>query len=262
MIRSAWVLLSGAFYTVWYAGQVWLMALFRRHEALRCRCDGIQRGWAKAVLRQAGITVRVEGGEHLAQSAGRIIASNHESWFDVFALAAYLPVEYRFVAKKELRRIPIFGASWIACGHVSIDRANHEAAVESLNAAGDAINERRFAMVMFPEGTRSPDGSLAPFKRGAFVLAIQAGVPVVPVAVLGSRHIMPKGSFRIRRGEIVVRIGEPVSVEGLSHRDRHRLQETVRTKIVALRGGEGPVPRQVSSGTLDGNAGRMPSAVN
>lgn len=261
MIRSAWVLLCGAIYTLWYASQVWAMALFRRHEALRCRCEGIQRGWAKAVLRKAGITVRIEGGEHLSEGVGRIIVSNHESWFDVFALAAFLPCDYRFVAKKELRRIPIFGASWVACGHVSIDRGDHESAVESLSAAGDQINEHRFSMVMFSEGTRSRDGSLGTFKRGAFVLAIQAGVPIVPVAVLGSRHIMRKGSFRIRKGEIVVKIGEPVSVEGLKHRDRTWLQEKVRERIVELRGGEGPVPAQVSSGSPGGAAGGVRRAV-
>lgn len=247
MIRSVWILSFGVLYTFWYAGQVWLMALFRRHEALKCRCDGIQRGWAKAVLRKAGIRVRIEGGEHLTEGDGRIIASNHESWFDVFALAAYLPGEYRFVAKKELRRIPIFGRSWVACGHVSIDRQNRESAVESLAIAADQITERRLAVVMFPEGTRSRDGYLGEFKRGAFVLAIQAGVPVVPVAVLGSRHIMPKGSFRIGRGEIVVKIGEPVPVQGLAHKDRADLQRTVRSRIAQLRGGEGPVPPQMPS---------------
>lgn len=213
------------------------------------------------MLRSAGITVRIEGAEHLSRNEGRIIASNHESWFDVFALAAYLPCDYRFVAKKELRRIPIFGASWVACGHISIDRSNHESAVESLNDVATQIGEQRFAMVMFPEGTRSHDGLLGPFKRGAFVLAIQAGVPVVPVAVLGSRHIMPKGSFRIRKGEIVVKIGKPISVEGLEHKDRGWLQERVRDEIVGLRGGGGPVPRQVSSGSSEGNAGEVHRAV-
>ncbi|RMH20343.1 MAG: 1-acyl-sn-glycerol-3-phosphate acyltransferase, partial [Gemmatimonadetes bacterium] len=240
MLRSLWVLAAGAVLTAWYAGKVVLLSLLRMDERLRCRCGGYQRRWARGILRAAGVRVRLEGVEHIQEPRGRIIVSNHESWFDVFALAAHLPGPHRFVGKRELDAIPVFGRAWRACGHVSIDRGNRESAIQSLSAAAARIREQGFSIIMFPEGTRSPDGSLQPFKKGAFVLAIQSGVPIVPVAVIGSRAVMPKGSFSIRRGEILIRVGEPIDVGELSLQDRDALQARARSAVAALRGGEGP----------------------
>ncbi len=155
----------------------------------------------------AGVSVRVEGVENLALDGAFIIVANHESWFDVCALAGCLPIDARFAAKKELERIPVFGPAWRACGHISIDRADRASAIESMTRAGLQIKEQGLNMVFFAEGTRCSDGRLHPFKKGPFVMAIEGGVPVVPVGLVGSRAIMPKGSFRIRRGAIVVRVG-------------------------------------------------------
>ncbi|HZD05534.1 MAG TPA: lysophospholipid acyltransferase family protein, partial [Longimicrobiales bacterium] len=153
--------------------------------------------------------------------------------------AASLPVDYRFVAKKELARIPIFGAAWQACGHIAIDRQDRGAAVESLGEARRQVGDASPTIVMFPEGTRSPDGALHAFKKGAFVLAIQAGVPVVPTAIIGSRAIMEKGSLKVRSGTIRVRIGEAIPVDGLTHRDRNELTSEAREAVARLRGGTG-----------------------
>jgi 1-acyl-sn-glycerol-3-phosphate acyltransferase len=188
------------------------------------------------MLWAAGVEVSVEGLENLQTEEPQIVVSNHQSWFDVFALAAGLPVRYRFVAKKELGEIPIFGKAWKSCGHVSVDRGNREAAIESLDQAWREVHEEKLTMVLFPEGTRSPDGRLKQFKKGAFVLAVQGQVPLVPVAILGSREIMAKGSMRVRKGPITLRIGPPIPTEGSTIRDRNRLLRASWNAIAALKG--------------------------
>ena len=239
MLRSAWLLAVGAVLTVWYAGKVYLLSYFGTKEAVSRSCHPAARGWARAILRLAGVRVRVEGVDNLDPDGAMIIVSNHESWFDVWALAGWLPIDARFLAKKELSRIPVFGRAWRVCGHISIDRGDLASAIESLTRAGQQIRDENLHMVLFAEGTRSANGELQPFKKGPFVLAIQGGVPIVPVAIIGTRPLMPKGSFRIGRGEILVRVGEPIDVTGMEHADRDRLTQMARDAVVELRGGEG-----------------------
>ncbi len=239
MLRSAWVLGVGSLLTLWYAGRVLFLSFSRNPKALCRSCDSVARRWSRAILKLAGVSVRVEGVENLSLDGAFIIVANHESWFDVCALAGCLPIDARFAAKKELERIPVFGRAWLACGHISIDRADRASAIESMTRAGLQIKEQGLNMVFFAEGTRCPDGTLQPFKKGPFVIAIEGGVPLVPVALVGARAIMPKGSFRIRRGVIVVRVGEPIPVVGMEHADRDRLRDTVRDAVAQLRGGEG-----------------------
>ncbi len=235
MIRTIWVHLFGGVATFWYAGNPVLRTYLWRRNLHRA-CDRAARNWAKALLWASGVRVVLEGVENLRTDAPQIVVSNHQSWFDVFALAAHLPVRYRFVAKRELEGIPVFGRAWKSCGHISVDRGNREAAIESLDQAWREIHEDRLTMVLFPEGTRSPDGRVKAFKKGAFVLAIQGQVPVVPVAILGSREIMAKGSSRIRSGEIRLRIGKPIPTGGLTLRDRNRLLQECRGAIMELKG--------------------------
>jgi 1-acyl-sn-glycerol-3-phosphate acyltransferase len=160
--------------------------------------------------------------------------ANHQSWFDVFALAGFLPGRGTFVAKEELERIPIFGGAWKACGHISIDRSDRKKAIESLDRAGERIRSEKRAVILFPEGTRSADGQLQEFKKGAFIVALKTGVPIVPIGISGSRHVMPKGSFLARPGEIRVRIGEPIPMEGLSVADRDALLGRSRMAVAEL----------------------------
>ena len=183
MLRSAWILGVGSLLTLWYAGRVLFLSFSRNPGALCRSCDSVARRWSRAILELAGVSVRVEGVENLALDGAFIIVANHESWFDVWALAGCLPIDARFAAKKELERIPIFGRAWRACGHISIDRADHASAIESMTRAGLQIKEQGLNMVFFAEGTRCPDGRLHPFKKGPFVMAIEGGVPVVPVAI-------------------------------------------------------------------------------
>jgi 1-acyl-sn-glycerol-3-phosphate acyltransferase len=233
VIRTMWVLLAGAVLTFVLSATLSILHLTRRPQ-LPASCERLGRFWARSVLRMAGARVRFEAPDRAAWPDRAVIVANHQSWFDVFALAAYLPVSYRFVAKEELARIPVFGTAWQACGHVSISRQDRGRAIRSLNQASDQVREGKSAIILFPEGTRSPDGRLRTFKKGAFVLAINNDVPVVPVGISGSRHVMPKGSFRIRPGEIRIRVGEPIYTEGLEHHHRDALLARSRAAVVSL----------------------------
>lgn len=236
MIRAVWVGVVVLVLTLRHGIPIILASVFGARKMLDRMADESPRRWARGVLRAAGCSVRLEGLGHLGTGESRIIIANHQSWFDVFALAAHLPVRYRFVAKKELARIPIFGPAWQALGHVSIDRDDLTSAIESLEEAVEGIDTEAISVVIFPEGTRSPTGELRPFKKGAFVLAIQAGVPVVPVAVLGTDRIMPKGSWKITPGEIRVRVGKPLPTDRLLHRDREDLTHRAWRAVAALKG--------------------------
>ncbi len=238
MIRTLWFYLVGLAATFFNAGNVVLRTYFWRRN-IHWACDNSARRWGKALLWAAGVRVKLEGVENLLTDRPQIIVSNHQSWFDVFVLAAHLPVRYRFVAKQELEKIPIFGPAWKSCGHVSVDRGNKEAAVEALDQAWREVREDKLTMIVFPEGTRSHDGRLQPFKKGAFVLAVQGQVPIVPVAVMGTWEIMPKGAARVRSGVVTMRIGTPIPTEGSTIRDRNRILQAAWDALFALKG-EGP----------------------
>ncbi len=240
MIRTLWVFVVGIWYTAIYGSQMILATTFRFKRA-QCICDQRPRQWAQKILRAARCPVRLVGVEGVDPDAPQILVSNHESWFDVFALHASLPGRLRFVAKKELEKIPIFGTAFVACGHVTVDRGDRGSAIESLARAATKINSDSSSIVVFPEGTRSPTGDLRRFKKGAFVLAIQAQVPIVPVAVIGTRDIMPKGAWTVKPGPIEIRIGEPIPVEEMAHQDRDQLLNRAYEHVADLRGGSGPV---------------------
>jgi 1-acyl-sn-glycerol-3-phosphate acyltransferase len=233
MIRSAIVVIVGIPLTAVLGGWIVLSALLRLPGTRTC-CEVFPRFWSRVLLFLAGVRVEMDGMESVDWSRPTVVVANHQSWFDVFALAAYLPARYRFVAKQELARIPIFGKAWRSCGHIAVNRSDRSQAVASIEEAGTEIRDRRLAVIFFPEGTRSPDGRLQEFKKGAFVLAIQTGVPVVPLGISGSHAVMPKGSFRIRSGTIRIRVGEPIPVSGLSMSERDGLLREGRARVAAL----------------------------
>lgn len=220
--------------TVWLASRI-MWAAFRKSAELPCHCEEIPRRWAQILLRAARTRVVLENEEHIDPRRPQILVVNHVSWFDVLAVAGYLPGKYRFVAKKELANVPFFGPAWRLCGHISIDRQDIVSAIDSLAQAKKKLEEERPTVVLFPEGTRSPTGELRAFKKGAFVLAIQTGVEVIPAALVGTRAIMAKGSWRIRTGRTIhLRFGEPIPVEGLAMEDRDDLTRRAREAVVAL----------------------------
>jgi 1-acyl-sn-glycerol-3-phosphate acyltransferase len=160
-----------------------------------------------------------------------IFACNHESALDIWVAFKVLPRNFRFVAKQELFRLPVFGWYMRLGGHIPVDRGNHARAVESLRRAG-AVVRAGTSLVVFPEGTRSRDGRVQPFKKGSFVVAMEAGVPVVPVAISGSGRVTPKDAIAVVPGTIRVAVGDPVDPRTFA--DKEALLAEVRRTVIAL----------------------------
>jgi 1-acyl-sn-glycerol-3-phosphate acyltransferase len=187
--------------------------------------------WAKTILWVCGVSVKVRGQENVESHIPRLYLTNHQSYFDIFGLLAYLPVDFKFILKQELMKIPLFGFTMRRAGYIAIDREGPRKAIKSVNEAVGKIRNGA-SVLIFPEGTRSADGRLQPFKRGGFRLAIQAACDVVPVAIVNSRHIVPKGSLRINKGTFSINIGKPIPVGDYSKKDLDRLMMRVREAII------------------------------
>lgn len=233
MIRLAVVALAIVPATLWYGLQV-IWHAYRGTPPGADLYDRAPRNWARLILRLSGVHVRFEGVEAIDPSRPQILVANHVSWYDVLVLAGFLPGRWVFVAKRELERVPVFGRAAAACGQIFIDRRDHASAVESLAVARKRLEEDRPTIIMFPEGTRSATGELRAFKKGAFVLAIQAGVDIVPAGIVGSREVMKKGSLLIRPGTITVRFGEAIAVRDVGLDRRNDLTERARDAVAAL----------------------------
>ena len=188
------------------------------------------RVWARFGLWLTGMRLEVEGLETLDPNRPVIYMANHLSNFDILALFASLPGQFRWLAKQELFRIPLFGFAMRRCGYIPVDRADRARAIESMKEAASRIQAGASVMI-FPEGTRSPDGRLLPFKKGGFHLALHARVPIVPIAISGSREAMPKKELRIHPTTIRLRICPPVATSGLTADDRDLLIAKVRESI-------------------------------
>jgi len=156
--------------------------------------------------------------------------ANHQSNFDIPALMGYLPIRFVWTAKKELFRIPVFGLAMKRAGYICVDRQNHARAMDSMDLAARQILEGTSVMI-FPEGTRSKDGTLAPFKKGGIMLALKAGVPIIPIGIWGSRDIMPKGSWRMVPGTIRMEIGPPIDPNRYGMEQRSELLVSVRKAV-------------------------------
>jgi 1-acyl-sn-glycerol-3-phosphate acyltransferase len=183
---------------------------------------------ARNLARLVGVNVTVRGGERIATGGPYIITPNHQSHFDIVALLGFLPGHSRFATKRELFGDPILGPVLKTLGMVPIDRDQPPEAIRRLNA----IRGAGWSLVMFPEGTRGDGGRLQPFKKGAFVTAIQLGMPVVPVAIRGSAAVMPKGGYLgIHPGSVEIIVGNPIPTQALTYDDRVRLRNRVRATI-------------------------------
>jgi 1-acyl-sn-glycerol-3-phosphate acyltransferase len=188
----------------------------------------VARSWARVILWASASPVIIEGMDAIDWSVPNVVVANHISDFDVLALAASIPVPYAFVAKKELERIPFFGTAWKAAGHISIDRSDREKAVQSLRRAGEKMRREKSVVIIFPEGTRSRTGETQPFKKGAFVLAQEARVRIVPVAISGSDRIKRPGSPRIHPGPIHLRFLPPMDPSSFAGQPVDRFMDAVR----------------------------------
>lgn len=185
------------------------------------------RLWARSLNWAAGVRVRVHGAEYVEQlgGGGAVFIANHVSWFDIFVLASEVPW-CSFIAKSELRRIPLFGFAAECAGIVFLDRDNRKQAFESYKVAAKEVQRGR-AIVVCPEGTRGFDYHLRPFKKGPFVLAIASQTPVIPSIVYGAREVMRKGSFLVRSGVVDLHFLEPVPTTGFDYEHRGELMSVV-----------------------------------
>jgi 1-acyl-sn-glycerol-3-phosphate acyltransferase len=190
------------------------------------------RVWVSWILATFGVRVEAAGLENVPTHAPVILMSNHQSLVDIAAIVMTLPrsVQWRFVAKKELTRVPIFGQALVASRHIIIDRGNREKAVVSLRHAAERIRAGT-TVIVFPEGTRSPTGHLRTFKSGPFHLAVEAQVPIVPVTVSGSQRITPKGELRVAPGTVKITYGKPIPTRGVTLDARKELARRVRDAI-------------------------------
>lgn len=194
--------------------------------------DWVHRNWGRTELWAAGVRTTVTGLEHVSHTAPQIFIANHQSIFDILAILAYVPASVRFVAKKELGRIPVFAHAMRAAGHVFIDRQDRRSATESMRLAGLRMKKDRLSLGLFPEGTRSQTGQLGAFKKGTFGLAIETQVPIVPLAVDGGYRVSTRG--RIRASDMYLSLAQPLPTAGKTADDREVVLATVRGEIGAM----------------------------
>ena len=194
----------------------------------------IARVWAKIILFFSGIPYTINGLENLDTKKNYIFAGNHASGFDILLAFAGLPYWLVSIAKIELRSIPILGWVMRAARHIFVDRSNHDNAIKSLEKAKESLYALPRSVLLFPEGTRTKDGSLGVFKRGGLLLGIQAGIPIVPIAFVGTFDVLEKGSWSLKKLPIELRIGKPITTESFSYETRRDMAERIKESVKVL----------------------------
>ena len=199
------------------------------------------RTWARYWLAAAGVRLEVEGRKAIDTDRCFVFMPNHQSYFDIPSMLASLPAETRFLAKRSLFQIPVFGWALKMAGFIPVDRQHRSRAKQAFAAASESLQEG-YSILIFPEETRSPDGKILPFQRGGFLIGIKAGVPIVPVGISGTRSVQKKGSLIVDPGVVTVRYGEPVPTEGRGVKAKRELLAEVRAEVARLSGGELQAP--------------------
>jgi 1-acyl-sn-glycerol-3-phosphate acyltransferase len=213
-------------------GSVWGIVL-RLFDPTGDKVLDLARAWSGWVTSFAGVKIVVENRAKLEPTQPYVFMSNHASSLDIWTVFVAVPRRIRLIAKKQLGRIPLLGWVMRAGRFIFIDRGNGVAARRSIEEAGQRIHNGS-SVLLFPEGTRTRDGALLPFKKGGFHLAVKAGVPIVPIALRGTRALMPAGSYLCRAGVVTAIIGEPISTQNLTDEERAGLGERVRGIIEGM----------------------------
>ena len=219
--------------TIFYGSLSAIASLARAGEKPQIE---IARKWARSLLIFAGVQVEICGLEHIDPNGSYVFVSNHLSYMDTPVVFSSIPVQFRFLAKKGLFQIPFLGWHLSTAGHIPVPREDPRASLRTLSRAAELIQSRGISLLIFPEGGRSMDGNLHEFKDGAAYLAIKAQVPMVPLALIGTRQVLPMGSATFRRGRVRLRIGQPIPTTGLGLRDRQKLTEAAREQVAAMLG--------------------------
>jgi len=237
MARLIWPIinfLQAAVTAVWSAGWISVALVVRWiSRDTRAPLAMARRIWAPLLIRGAGARIELSGLEQVDFSRPHLFAINHQSIIDIPVIFSVLPVNLRFVVKEELRRVPFLGWYIAAMGMVFVDRRERLRSLTRVRQMSELITSGG-SVVYFPEGQRSRDGRIRAFKTGAFLPAIEAGVPVVPVAVAGTGEVLPPGGFRVRPGTIRVSIGRPIETRDLRKEDRREFANEVRARVTAL----------------------------
>jgi 1-acyl-sn-glycerol-3-phosphate acyltransferase len=194
----------------------------------------VARGWARLILAVSGVTVRVRHSERLENRSSFVIAPNHESFYDILVLLAALPMSVRFLAKRNLFRLPILGWSMAAAGFIPVDRETRSRSFELVDAALSRLEGGR-SLIVFPEETRTRTGELSQFKGGAALLALRSGLPLLPLGIAGTFQIQRRGGFTILPSRVCLVVGEPIATAGRTPRDRAALTGQLRESVALLR---------------------------
>ena len=227
-LRVLFLILTAAVLTVFLAPPGCVFSLFDRSGRW---ASSFQRAWVYGLFRLNGIRIRVQGRENIKESNPSILISNHASLLDIPAIVAAVPLPVRFIAKRSLIWFPIFGWFMYFARHVLIDRASAVSAAKSLKKAS-RLMKQGISVVVFPEGTRSPDGEVKEFKRGAFLLALQSRVPIVPISISGTYEMLPRTGCCFWPGTIDLKMGSPIPTQGLPIREVRQFEEKVRNIII------------------------------
>lgn len=228
MVRSALLVTLGVAVTAFFSFWAVVFSFFDNAEN---NVHKVANLWSRVLLFLCATKVEVIGGQNILRSEPQVLMANHQSDFDILITLAYVPGQFRWIAKKELFTIPVFGQAMRSAGYIEIDRQDHEKAMQSLDLAALRIRQGKSVMT-FPEGTRSRSGEIKPFKQGTFYLAIQSGAPIVPISIVGSGEIMPKRSLRIKPGRIKLVIDKPIETKNYTLENRQELINKVRTAII------------------------------
>jgi 1-acyl-sn-glycerol-3-phosphate acyltransferase len=231
-MRGLLVFLTFLAVTPSIGGLVFLAALLRRPDVAGSVYDWGPRWWARALLWAGGVRLHLHHPERISHGEARIYVANHVSFYDVFALAGVLP-RYKWIAKAELLKIPIFGPAARAGGMIFIERHNRKAAFAQYEKAAQSIHAGA-SVIVCPEGTRGDSYALRPFKKGPFVLAVAAGVPIVPTVVYGTIAVLPQGTWRVRRGDVHLHFLEEVPTVGYRYDQRNELAQLTWDRMAAL----------------------------
>jgi 1-acyl-sn-glycerol-3-phosphate acyltransferase len=205
----------------------------------------VARAWGRAICFITRIQITVEGLDKIQPGTHYIFTPNHLSYTDTPVLLSSIPANFRFMAKRGLFQIPFLGTHLQRAGHIPVALEDPRASIRALTQAARIINERRISVLIFPEGGRSENGELQEFKDGAAYTAIKSGVPIIPVALCGTRAILPMHSLHVRGGKVTVRIGDPIQTAGLKLHNRAALTAQIRAQIVAMLESE---PAAIASG--------------
>ncbi|HYL75249.1 MAG TPA: lysophospholipid acyltransferase family protein [Bryobacteraceae bacterium] len=217
--------------TILYGTASFLASFF---DPTKRKQNAIERAWGRALLAVSGVRVKVDGLEKIKEDGSYVFVSNHLSYMDTPVALASIPVRFRFLAKRGLFQIPFMGWHLARAGHIRVPREDARAAVKTMTLAAQVVRDEGISLLIFPEGGRSRTGSMRDFKEGAAFIAIKAGVPLVPVALKGTREILPFGSGHVRSGTVTMRIGHPIPTDRAKAHDRMRLTEELRHRIVSM----------------------------